>query len=110
MVDFAVHGGPLINLGVKVAAASVDSIESVAALKAGLHVGYPMYAEIDHHKIAADTGAHKQTSGREIMHATGFLLEPDGTINTAVYSTGPIGRFTASEIIRKVTFEQAQRS
>ena len=106
MVDFAVHGGPLIDLGVKVLAASVDSVESVAALKAGLHVGYPMYAEIDHHKIAADTGAHMQTGARDMMHATGFLVQPDGTVNAAVYSTGPIGRFTASEIIRKVRFEQ----
>ncbi|HEU4319701.1 MAG TPA: hypothetical protein VFS66_06430 [Acidimicrobiia bacterium] len=36
---------------------------------------------------------------------TGFLVNPEGTIINAVYSTGPIGRFTASEILRKVRFE-----
>ncbi|MGB7860020.1 MAG: hypothetical protein WBM90_05945, partial [Acidimicrobiia bacterium] len=36
MVDFAVHAGPLKELGVRVAAASVDPIDSVRRLKEGL--------------------------------------------------------------------------
>jgi len=34
------------------------------------------------------------------------LLNPDGEIVQSLYSTGPIGRFTASDIIRKVLFER----
>lgn len=109
MVDFAVHGLPFKDLGVKVLAASVDSVESVAKLKEGLHVGYPMFAEVDAAALAAATGAHIQEGDRTFTHATAFLIDPEGLITNAVYSTGPIGRFTASEVIRKTIFDQAKR-
>ena len=91
-------------------AASVDSIEATAKLKEGLHVGYPMFAEVDAVALAEATGAHiYKRNGIDTAHATAFLIDPDGIVNNAVYSTGPIGRFTASEVIRKTMFEQAQR-
>ena len=93
------------------AAASVDSVESVAKLKEGLHVGYPMYAEVDAEALAEATGAsiHNE-DGRTFTHATAFLVDPEGIISNAVYSTGPIGRFTASEVIRKTIFEQRKNT
>ena len=109
MVDFAVHGLPLKGIGVKVAAASVDPVASVAALKAGLQVGYPMYGEADAHAISAATGAFVHNGDETYLHATAFLIDPEGLVINAVYSTGPIGRFTASEVIRKVIFEQQKR-
>ena len=105
MVDFAVHAGPLIELGVRVAAASVDPIDNVRSLREGLRVGFPMYAEVDAAAVSAATGAHVHTGRKVYLHATGFLVNPEGTVINAVYSTGPIGRFTASEILRKVRFE-----
>ena len=108
MVDFAVHGLPFKNLGIKVLAASVDSVESVAKLKEGLHVGYPMFAKVDAPALAAATGAHIYEAEKTYTHATAFLVDPDGLVSNAVYSTGPIGRFTASEVIRKTIFEQAK--
>lgn len=107
MVDFAVHGGPFIDADIKVVAASVDSIEKTATLKQGLHIGYPMFAEVDAAAVAEATGAFMHSDeNRTFLHATGFLLTPDGAIARAVYSTGPIGRFTSSEILRTVLFER----
>ena len=105
MVDFAVHGGPLKELGVKVAAASVDSLEQTIELRAGLRVGYPIYAEIDGPRVADDLGAYLQTGDRTFLHATGFLLDPDVRVVNALYSSGPIGRLTASDVLRKTLFE-----
>ena len=110
MVDFAVHAGPLKKLGVRVAAASVDPIDNVRSLKEGLHVGFPMYANVDAAAVSAATGAHMHAGNKTYLHATGFLINPEGTIINAVYSTGPIGRFTASEILRKVRFEMDKTS
>ena len=71
--------GPIRSRGIKIAAASVDSVEATAKLKEGLHVGYPVYAELDAHKVAAEaTGAHIQTGDRTFMHATCFIVRPDG--------------------------------
>jgi len=92
-----------------VVAASVDSIETTAKLKEGLYVGFPMYAEVDALALAEATGAHVyKRNDVDTAHATAFLVDPDGIISNAVYSTGPIGRFTASEVIRKTMFEQVQ--
>ncbi len=97
---------PLMELGIKVVAGSVDSVEQTAELRTSLRIGFPMYGELDAATVSADTGAAFQTGDRTNLHGTGWLLNPDGEINTSVYSTGPIGRFTASDIIRKTLFEQ----
>jgi alkyl hydroperoxide reductase subunit AhpC len=110
LVDFAVHAGPLKELGVRVAAASVDPVENVRSLREGLRVRFPMYGEVDAAAVSAATGAHMQTGEKTFLHATGFLVKPEGAIVNAVYSTGPIGRFTASEILRKVRFEMDKAS
>ena len=99
---------PFKHLGVKVAAGSVDSLESTQQLRSGLHVGFPMWGELDAVAVSADTGAPYQSGDRQFLHGTGWLLNPDGEIAQSLYSTGPIGRFTASDIIRKVMFEQAR--
>ncbi len=110
MVDFAVHAGPFIDAGIKVVAASVDSVEQTTELKEGLRVGFPMFAEIDAAAVAEATGAFMQSGDRTFLHATGFLLTPEGTVAAAVYATGPIGRFTPSDILRSVLFAKSQRS
>lgn len=105
MVDFATSAGPLIELGIKVAAASVDPLEKVQKLREGLHVGFPMWGELDGPTVSADTGApYRESDG--VLHGSGWLIKPDGTISQSLYSTGPIGRMTAIDVIRKVVFER----
>ncbi|NNC79312.1 MAG: hypothetical protein HKN94_04080 [Acidimicrobiales bacterium] len=106
MVDFATHALPLISSDIKVVAGSVDSLETTQTLRTGLHVGFPMWGELDAVKVSADTGAPFQQGEKTFLHGTGWLLNPDGEIVQSLYSTGPIGRFTASDIIRKVLFER----
>lgn len=36
------------------------------------------------------------------LHATGFLVNPAGEIVKSVYSSGPIGRFTANDVLKSV--------
>ena len=105
MVDFATHALPLIDLDIKVVAGSIDSLEKVQALREGLYVGFPMWGELDGPKVSADTGApHRESDG--VLHGSSWLINPEGEIAQSLYSTGPIGRFTASDIIRKVLFER----
>ena len=99
----------LRELGISVVAASVDSVEDAKDLAAGIRLRYvTLLAELDGPAVAASTGAALQTGDRTFLHATAFLLAPNGEINTAVYSTGPIGRFTASDVLKKVVFEKAR--
>jgi hypothetical protein len=41
---------------------------------------------------------------RGFIHATGFILQPDGVVADAVYSTGPIGRLTAGDTLLLIGF------
>jgi alkyl hydroperoxide reductase subunit AhpC len=108
LVDFATHARPLIDLDIRVVAGSVDSLESVQTLRAGLHIGFPMWGELNAAKVSADTGAPFHDAEKTYLHGSAWLVNPDGEIVQSLISTGPIGRFTASDIIRKVQFERAK--
>ena len=60
---------------------------------------------LDAPAVAEATGANMQQGDRVFLHATGFLLDPEGNVNTSVFSSGPIGRFTANDVLKKVAFE-----
>ncbi len=99
----------LEKLGVKVVAASTDSVADTASLAEDQRLGYvTMLAELDGAAVAAATGAALQTGDRVFLHATGFILDSDGRIVNSVYSSGPIGRFSANDALRKIVFEQAR--
>lgn len=106
MVDFDLNASLLTELGVKVFAASVDSGEETKTLVDGLRLSYVTVGHgLDAAAVAQATGAKMQSGDRTFLHATGFLLDPDGKVNTSVYSSGPIGRFTANDVMKKVRFE-----
>ncbi len=95
---------------ITVVAASVDPADKVAELAAGLRIRYvKMLGGLDGHAVAGSTGAALQTGDRTFLHATGFLLDPDGKVVNSVYSSGPIGRFTANDVLKKVAFEKRMR-
>lgn len=96
-------------MGIAVVAASVDSAEETANLKEGLRLNYvKMASGLDGPAVAEATGASLQTGDRVFLHATGFLLNPEGSIVQSVYSSGPIGRFTANDILKRVNFAKKQ--
>jgi len=106
LVDFDSSAAVLSRIGISVVAASVDSAETTEALSDGLRIGFvKMASGLDAPAVADATGAFLQTGDRVFLHATGFLLNPDGVVVQSVYSSGPIGRFTASDVLKKVQFE-----
>ena len=109
MVDFDTNGKLLGQLGVTVVAASADTVADTAALAKEQRLGYVnMLAELDAPAVAASTGAFLQTGERVFLHATGFVLDPAGNIVNSTYSSGPIGRFGANDVLKKVAFEQSR--
>lgn len=93
-------------MGIQVIAVSVDDAAATAALKEGLRIGnVKMASGVDAAAVAEATGAYMQTGDRTFLHATGFLLRPDGSVAQSVYASGPIGRFTAVDIMKRVRFE-----
>jgi alkyl hydroperoxide reductase subunit AhpC len=92
---------------IKVIAASVDPLEKAREMveKIGItySVGYGMVAE----EVSRMTGAYYEKE-KKYLHATGFLLRPEKTILVACYSTGPIGRLVAKDVLRVVKFYKSR--
>ena len=59
---------PLMDIGIKVVGGSVDSVESVAKLREGLYVGFPMWGELDAPTVSADTGAPYQAGDKAVSY------------------------------------------
>ena len=110
MVDFESNAGLLKKLGVKVVAVTVDPVEKTVALAEGLRLSYvETISEIDVDDVVAKTGAKQNTADERVfLHATGFIVDPEGNVVTSVYSSGPIGRFTANDVLKWVWFRQSR--
>src|SRR3954449_4695085 len=93
------------KLGVKVVALSVDDEAASAALVEKHHLGFPVGHSADAGEIAAATGAYTNENP-QYLQSTGFVLAPDGTVVTAVYSSDAIGRLVADDVAGLVEYLQ----
>jgi peroxiredoxin len=93
----------LAEAGINIVALSVDdeatTIGTIEKFKLSFPVGHSANAE----RVASVTGAYTNDSPC-YLQTTDFLLAPDSKILNAVYSSGPIGRLVAEDVIGMVTY------
>ncbi|MGD1153225.1 MAG: hypothetical protein ABR911_10185 [Syntrophales bacterium] len=70
---------------------------------------FPIAYGLDVRAFAATTGAFFDDV-RGYVHATGFILRPDGKVDEAVYSTGPTGRFTSADALFMIDYRTKKAS
>jgi hypothetical protein len=79
-------------------AGSADSLEHARELVEQLKIPFPVAYGLNAKELSLKTGAFYD--GNEgYLHATGFVLNPEGTIVNAVYSTMAIGRLVAKDCL-----------
>ncbi len=107
MADFQALSKEFESEGVRIVAGSVDPLEKAeeAIKKAG--VTYPVAYGMSAKETSRITGAYYDDN-RNYIHATGFLVRPDNTVEVACYSTGPIGRFVAKDMLGLVKFYKSK--
>lgn len=93
----------LDEAGVKVVALSVDDEQTSAALVDKLRLGFPVGHSADVDEVAAQLGCYVNDEPH-YLQSTGFVLAPDGTVVTAVYSSGAIGRLTPQDVAGLVIY------
>jgi peroxiredoxin len=93
----------LFEAGIKVVALSVDDKATTVGTIEKFKLSFPVGHSADADKVASITGAYTNESPR-YLQATGFLLTPDGKILNAVYSSGPLGRLAADDVIGIVAY------
>lgn len=91
-------------LGVKVVAASTDPLDKATEVAAGLSfpVGYGVTRDM------ADTIGAWWEERRGIVQPSEFLVAADGRVRSSTYSSGPIGRVEAGDVIKLVNFYDKQ--
>lgn len=92
---------------VQIIAGSVDPGEKAEETIQKAGVTYPVAYGMDAEETSRITGAYYD-SGRNYIHATGFLVRPDNTVEVACYSSGPIGRFVAKDVLGLVKFYKSK--
>lgn len=92
------------DIGASIYAASVDAEEKAAEVTKDL--SFPVGYELTRND--ADSIDAWWEDRRGIFHATEFLLAQDGTVLSSTYSSGPIGRMDASDVVKMIKFREAQ--
>ncbi len=73
-----------------------------------LGITFPVAYGMDAEEVSRVTGAYYDRE-RKIIHATGFLIRPEGTVEVACYSTGPVGRLVARDVLGLVKFYKSRK-
>ncbi len=66
-------------------------------------IDFPVGYGIDNKQISELTGCFYEEK-RQILHSTGYVIKPDGTIAVGVYSSGPIGRLVWQDVLAVVQY------
>ena len=103
MADFEEHADEFRARETAIVAASVDSPTEAAKMRDDEQLTFDVAHSLDVTDVAQRFGAFYD-AGRGFLHATGFVLAPDGTIAHAVYATGSIGRLTPQATIRAIDY------
>lgn len=93
----------LEQAGIRVAALSVDDEATSAALAEKLRLSFPLAHSADADEVAEATGAYVNDDPH-YLQSTGFVLAPDGTVVTAVYSSSAIGRLLPDDVVGLVRY------
>ena len=89
--------------GIKVVSVSVDDREKSEALVEKHKLGFPVAYGANARAVSAATGAFVNDDP-VCLQATGFVLNPEGRIATAVYSTRAIGRLLPDDVLGFVRY------
>jgi peroxiredoxin len=100
LAGFQKHKAELDALGVKVVAASVDPLDKAKEVAAELSFPVAYGAT----RAIADQLGSWWEERRGIIQPSEFLVAADGKVRSATYSSAPIGRIDAADVVKLVAF------
>jgi peroxiredoxin len=94
------------DIGASILAASVDTLEHAAEVQGEL--SFPIAFGVTREQ-AGRIGSWWEER-RSIIQPSEFILSRDGTVVSATYSTGPVGRLMPEDALKLIRFVEAQKS
>ena len=104
MAGFAKLYPELRSLGAGVAAASVDPLDKAKEVAAEL----PFPVAFGVTRAQADAIGAWWEDRRSIIQPSEFVLDAAGKVVSSTYSSGPIGRVDAADVVRMINFRDRQ--
>lgn len=98
LAAFARAADEFAQEGIKVVSISSDDREKSEALVAKHKLAFPVAYGADARAVSAVTGAFVNENP-VCLQATGFILDPESRVVTAVYSTRAIGRLMPDDVL-----------
>lgn len=95
----------LESIGAKVVAASVDVIDK--AREVADEVSFPVAHGVT--REIADALGSWWEDRRGIIQPSEFIVGEDGKVITSSYSSGPIGRMDAADVVKIIDFQESRK-
>ena len=92
--------------GISILAASVDPLDKATEVQQEL--SFPIAYGVT--RDQADTIGAWWEERRQIIQPSEFILDGDGKVLSATYSTGPVGRMDAGDAPKLVQFLESKRN
>lgn len=105
MAGFEKLKAELAAVGASVFAASVDPLDKaqLVAAEVSFPVGYGVT------RAQADSMGSWWEERRGIVQPSEFIIGTAGDVVTSSYSSGPIGRIEAADVIKMINFRESQK-
>ena len=97
-----------MKMDTQLLAASADNLEDATKTVKEKQLTFPVAHGLEAKDFSSKTGAYFDEKG--FVHATGFLINRDGKIIVASYSTGAIGRLTPQDCLGLITYLQTEQT
>ena len=100
MADFAKHQAQFDQLDVRIVTVSSDPQEKAKETTDELGLKFPVLYGIDAEETSRLIGCYKGThKGQPHIQPASFVLDAEGRVVHAVYSSGKVGRLTAEDAL-----------
>ena len=103
MVDFQKSIEQFHKNSIEIIGASIDPIEEAQKTVQKCELQFPLGYNLKAENFCRQTGAFYDLD-RGYLQGAGFIVRPNGIVANAVYATGPIGRYTASECLGMIDY------
>ena len=91
---------------VSILAASVDDLDKATEIQEGL--GFPVAYGVTREQ--ADSIGSWWEDRRSIVQPSELILNRDGNVVSATYSTGPVGRLMPDDALKLIKFMESQKN
>lgn len=86
----------------------MDSLDHTKEFVEKFGIRYPVAYGLDAEEVSRVTGTYYEKK-RKFSHPAGFVVRPDRAIEVSCYSSGPVGRFVAQDVLRLIQFLKSRK-